>query len=106
MSNSVFHGTEYDRRKHSKQLRSQQIRIRDFLLRQTAHGVWLTVPEIATALGISNHESIVRQIRYLRKPEHGEYRVERRKRRGLGLSVSEFQVREPIEVLQLEMEVG
>ena len=103
---SRFHGTDYEPKRDAPRLLTQQERIRDLLLRQTQHGVWMTVPEIATTLGISNHESIVRQIRYLRKPEHGEYRVERRKRRGLGLSVSEFQVREPLEVLQLEMEVG
>ncbi len=101
---SRFHGVEFDSRRDSRRLVTQQDRIRNLLLRQTKHGVWMTVNELATALGFKNHESVGRQIRYLRKPENGGYRVERRTREGSGLA--EFQLRPAEEVLQLTMEVG
>lgn len=98
---SRFHGSEFEPRRDSQRLLTQQERIRNLLLRQTEHGVWMTVNELATALGFKNHESVGRQIRYLRKPENGGYRVERRTRKGSGLA--EFTVRPPEEILQLTM---
>ena len=101
---SRFHGAEFESRRDSRRLLTQQDRIRNLLLLSTQRGNWMTVNELATALGFKNHESVGRQIRYLRKPENGGFRVERRTREGSGLA--EFKLRPPEEVLQLTMEVG
>ena len=97
-----FHGSEYDPARDGQRLLSQQDRVREFLLSMTKRGQWMTVPEVASAIGAANHSSVERQIRYLKQEIHGAYRVSRRKRDGSGLA--EFQVKPPQETLQLTLE--
>lgn len=101
-----FHGAEYDPKRDATRLQTQQDRIREFLLAMTRRGSWQTVPEVAGALGIRNHASVERQIRYLRQEKFGSYIVAKRQRKSGGpmSGMSEFQVNQPREVLQLELQ--
>ena len=66
---------EEDRREEATQLGA----IRDLMLEVTDRGKWLTLDEIA---GITEfgEASVSAQLRHLRKPRHGRYRVEKRRR--------------------------
>jgi hypothetical protein len=78
--------------------------IRDLMLDAAARGAWLTLTEIAqpTAFG---EASISAQLRHLRKPRHGRYRVEKRRRvlgeseAGRATGLWEYQVLPPERVL-------
>jgi hypothetical protein len=58
---------------------TQLAKIRDFMLEAAARGVWLTLAEIAEPTEYGE-ASISAQLRHLRKPRHGRYRVEKRRR--------------------------
>jgi|SRR5579872_3239434 len=53
--------------------------IRDLMLSARMHGAWLTLAEIAEATQYGE-ASISAQLRHLRKPQHGRYAVEKRRR--------------------------
>src|ERR1700680_4085562 len=59
---------------------TQLAAIRELMLAAATRGEWLTLAEIAnpTEFGAA---SISAQLRHLRKPCHGRYRVEKRRRR-------------------------
>jgi len=54
--------------------------IRDLMLNSSNRGEWLTLAEIALQTEFGE-ASISAQLRHLRKPRHGAYRVEKRRRR-------------------------
>jgi len=56
--------------------------IRELMLGSSARGEWLTLAEIA-ALTEYGEASISAQLRHLRKPQFGGYRVEKRRRQSL-----------------------
>ena len=58
---------------------TQLVAIRDLMLEVADRGKWLTLDEIA---GITEfgEASVSAQLRHLRKPRHGRYRVEKRRR--------------------------
>jgi hypothetical protein len=58
---------------------TQLAAIRELTTRAGAHGLWLTLGEIAEATQFAE-ASISAQLRHLRKPRHGEHRVEKRRR--------------------------
>lgn len=97
MRGQRFHGAEYDSKRDSRRLLTQQERVRDLLLRMTSEGRWMTVAEVASAIGAKVEDSVRRHINYLEKPNGGEYRVERRQRSS---GLREFQMRPPREILQ------
>jgi hypothetical protein len=53
--------------------------IRDVMLTAAMCGTWLTLAEIAESTEFGE-ASISAQLRHLRKPLHGQYRVEKRRR--------------------------
>jgi DNA-binding transcriptional regulator GbsR (MarR family) len=53
--------------------------IRDLMLDARMHGAWMTLAEIAEATQYGE-ASISAQLRHLRKPQHGHYVVEKRRR--------------------------
>jgi hypothetical protein len=54
--------------------------IRELMLRASKRGEWLTLAEIAAPTEFGE-ASISAQLRHLRKPQHGAYCVEKRRRR-------------------------
>jgi hypothetical protein len=58
---------------------TQLAAIRELTTRAGAHGLWLTLGEIAEATQFAE-ASISAQLRHLRKPRHGGHRVEKRRR--------------------------
>jgi hypothetical protein len=57
--------------------------IRDLMLAAGRRGSWMTLEEIA-ALTEIGEASVSAQLRHLRKPQHGCYRVEKRRRAAEG----------------------
>lgn len=92
-----FSGADYIPQRDDPRLLSQLERIRSFML---WHNDWRSVQQISQVMGGKYPEnSIQAQLRNLRKPEHGAYRVERRRRNGSALS--EYRV-----LLPAQMEIG
>ena len=58
---------------------TQMATIRDFMLLAAGRGEWLTLDEIAGTTEFGE-ASVSAQLRHLRKPRHGRYRVEKRRR--------------------------
>ncbi len=59
---------------------TQLAAIRDLMLAASTRGEWLTLAEIAEPTEFGE-ASISAQLRHLRKPRHGRYCVEKRRRR-------------------------
>jgi len=76
-------GPAYDPKHDHPRVVRQHERIRDFMLwRFRCHyECWLTLVEIESALGYPQ-ASISAQLRHLRKPKFGGYKVEKRRRAG------------------------
>lgn len=73
-------GLAYNPKLDGERIQKQQDRVREWML---AHGGWGTLAEIRDALGYSD-ASISAQLRHLRKPQFGSYRVEKRRRNRRG----------------------
>ncbi len=73
-------GPDYDPDLDHPRIQKQHERIRDFML----DGVWRTLREIEDALGYPQ-ASISAQLRHLRKPKFGGYRMVKRRRHVQGL---------------------
>lgn len=93
-----FSGATYREDRDESRLRNQLERIRDLML----DGVWRTVAEIHDVTGFPE-ASISAQLRNLRKPKLGGYRVERRWRGGDVRQLSEYRVCAPVKTGQMEM---
>ena len=94
-----FDGPEYDPKLDCQRLTNQHYRILNLML----DGVWRTVDEIAEILGEKNSRSVDAQLRHLRKPKFGSYRVLRQNRNGIR-GLSEYQVLHPlIKAVQLDL---
>ena len=61
---------------------TQLVAIRELMLAAATRGEWLTLAEIANPTEFGE-ASISAQLRHLRKPCHGRYRVEKRRRRSI-----------------------
>ena len=70
----VFDGPDYDPALDGPRLGGQHARIRDYMLLVE----WRTLREIADALEYPE-ASVSAQLRHLRKPRFGSYRVDRRR---------------------------
>lgn len=70
-----FNGSDYVAGKDHARLSKQHERVRDLML----DGTWRTLDEIATATG-DPAASISAQLRHLRKPRFGGWKVEKRTR--------------------------
>jgi hypothetical protein len=85
---------------------TQLAAIRDFMLEAAGRGSWHTLDEIAGTTEFGE-ASVSAQLRHLRKPRHGRYRVEKRRRRngetesGREMGLWEYQVLQPIEVSRM-----
>lgn len=85
---------------HEREEATQLDAIRDLMLEVADRGKWLTLDEIA---GITEfgEASVSAQLRHLRKPRHGRFRVEKRRRsdgeteRGREIGLWEYQVLRP-----------
>lgn len=64
----------------SPSVETQLEAIRELMLSLSSRGAWLTLAEIAEQTEIGE-ASISAQLRHLRKPRHGRYKVEKRPRR-------------------------
>jgi hypothetical protein len=75
--------------------------IRDLMLDAANRGKWLTLDEIAGTTEFGE-ASVSAQLRHLRKPRHGRYRVDKRRRRsdetgnGRDIGLWEYQVLPPM----------
>lgn len=74
------YGAAFDEALDGERIRKQRDRVRDWML---GHGEWRTLAEIREALRFAD-SSISAQLRHLRKPRFGSYRVEKRRRDGSG----------------------
>jgi hypothetical protein len=78
--------------------------ILECMLRAAVRGEWLTLDEIAVTTEFGE-ASVSAQLRHLRKPRHGRYRVEKRRRRfgeseaGRHTKLWEYQVSPPLQAL-------
>jgi hypothetical protein len=78
--------------------------ILECMLRAAIRGEWLTLDEIAGTTEFGE-ASVSAQLRHLRKPRHGLYRVEKRRRRfgeseaGRHTKLWEYQVSPPLQAL-------
>lgn len=70
-----FDGPDYKPTLDRARLSGQHERIREYML---GHGCWRTLREIADALDYPE-ASVSAQLRHLRKPRFGSYRVDRRR---------------------------
>lgn len=85
-----FDGPDYIPQVDQPRLASQLERIRDLMLDQR----WRTLSEVAATTG--DHEaSISAQLRHLRKPRFGSYRVDKRRRGEVERGLFEYRVRPP-----------
>lgn len=82
-------GPAFDPAKDGARVGKQHEAIRDFML---ARGGWLTLAEIEDAVGYPQ-ASISAQLRHLRKPQFGSWRVDKRRRASGG--TWEYAVRPP-----------
>jgi hypothetical protein len=73
-------GPAFDRQLDGSRLKHQHERIRDWMLAQSG---WKSLAEMRTALNFPE-SSISAQLRHLRKPQFGRYRVEKRRRSNVG----------------------
>jgi len=79
-------GPDYDARLDRKRVRTQMLRVRDHMLVAAIRGRWLTLERISKGLerlwtGSRFPEaSVSAQLRHLKKPQFGGYRVEKRRR--------------------------
>jgi len=80
-------GPAYEPKLDAKRLANQHKRVREFML----EGGWWTLAEIAHTLEYPE-ASISAQLRHLRKPEFGGYKVEKRRRNSEG-GTWEYRVR-------------
>ena len=85
-----FNGAEYDPALDNDRLRSQMGRV--FAVMR--FGRWLTLKEIAAVTG-DPEASISAQLRHLRKPRFGSYRVDRRPRGDRRLGMFEYRLALP-----------
>jgi hypothetical protein len=74
------HGNSNHLPKSGRRFDTQLGTILDLMLGAAARGNWLTLAEIAQPT-VFGEASISAQLRHLRKPRHGRYRVEKRRRR-------------------------
>ena len=84
---------DLDRQRISRQMD----RVRDLMLQATARGRWLTLGEICTALEDAwrcrfPEASVSAQLRHLKKPAFGAYRLEKRRRAGPGFGLFEYRL--------------
>lgn len=82
-------GPAYDAKTDGQRLKRQHERIRDYCLKFG----WVTLPELAGATGYPE-ASISAQLRHLRKPQFGGYKVEKKRAPSAGLW--EYRVSLPI----------
>ena len=75
---TTTYGPAYDESKDGKRIKKQHEVIRDFLLQ---HRSWFTLAELRGLLQYPE-ASISAQLRHLRKPKFGSYRVEKQRRHG------------------------
>jgi DNA-binding transcriptional regulator GbsR (MarR family) len=68
------HGPAFDETLDGDRLRQQHVRIRNYM----SDGQWRTLYEISEALGYPE-ASVSAQLRHLRKPMFGAYRVDKRR---------------------------
>lgn len=91
----MTHGPAYDPRLDKARLQRQHERIRDLM----RDGAWRTLGEIA-ALTRDPESSISAQLRHLRKPRYGSWRVEKQRR---SQGTWEYRLLPPEEPGQMEM---
>jgi hypothetical protein len=96
-----------------RRLCTQMERVRDHMLQAAAHGRWLTLSEIRAALEATwrcrfPEASVSAQLRHLKKPVFGAYRLEKRRRHGPGYGLFEYRLLspEPLRSTQQELFAG
>lgn len=85
-----FNGSDYVPELDAARLGKQHERIRDLML----DGEWRTLNEIAAHTG-DPEGSISAQLRHLRKPDFGEWIVEKRRRAARSRGLYEYRLLEP-----------
>jgi len=93
-----YNGAEYDPALDNKRLDKQLGRV----YRCMIDGNWRTLQEIAWITG-DPQASISAQLRHLRKPRFGSYRVNKRRRGNPGGGVFEYQLQQPAEIIEEQL---
>lgn len=83
-----FFGADYAHHLDYNRLGSQLERIKNFML----DGTWRTASEIAHFTGLPESADLTKQLRHLRYIEHGQHRVNRRRRGDVSRGLYEYQV--------------
>ncbi len=84
---ATFNGAGYETLADHKRLTGQIARVYECI----SIGHWFTLAEIAAATG-DPEASVSAQLRHLRKPRFGGYRVDRRRRGGEGSGLWEYKL--------------
>lgn len=96
MSQLSTYGPAYSPVLDGERIQKQHEVIRDCVL----YGGWWTLNELSKKLGYPE-ASISAQLRHLRKPAFGEYRVEKRRREGAG--TWEYRALPPAQMGQMKL---
>ncbi len=99
------YGPAYEGEYDAARLRTQTQVIRDVMLSASECGAWLTLREIAAMTGYGE-ASISAQLRHLRKPQFGRYRVEKRRRGRPSRGIWEYRLLPPLPSSVTQMELG
>lgn len=85
----LFHGESYQPKHDARRLTTQLDLVRELM----ADEHWRTLTEIREAIGKGSETGIGARLRDLRRPEHGGYQVDRRRRGAPRDGVFEYRVR-------------
>ncbi|HWY05319.1 MAG TPA: hypothetical protein VNY24_00560 [Candidatus Acidoferrales bacterium] len=93
-------GPEYQKKFDGRRLNTQMQRVRDLMVQASVRERWLTLGEIRAALEDAwlcrfPEASVSAQLRHLKKPAFGAYRLEKRRRAGPGFGLFEYRLLPP-----------
>lgn len=93
-------GPEYQRKFDGHRLNTQMQRVRDLMIQASARDRWLTLEEIRALLEDAwccrfPEASISAQLRHLKKPAFGAYRLEKRRRASSRFGLFEYRLLPP-----------
>jgi hypothetical protein len=93
-------GPEYQQKFDGHRLNTQMLRVRDLMVQASARDRWLTLGEICVALEDAwccrfPEASVSAQLRHLKKPGFGGYRLEKRRRASSRFGLFEYRLLPP-----------
>lgn len=95
--NDTFEGSDYVEQLDCKRLKTQLDRVRESMV----CGTWRTLSEIEAITGDPS-ASISAQLRHLRKPRFGSWRVEKQRRGDPSNGLFEYRILKPVGAVNVE----